>query len=318
MAPWKRLLLSLYYPATYPYRHWWNRQLALSGRAPIMVVLFHRVADDTANGWTTRTETFIRDIHWLKAHFELVSLEEAQNRIRTATNHRPCVAVTFDDGYASNCDVALPLLIDEGIPCTYFVTTENVLTGKPFEHDLAMGNRFEPNNASQLREAAEAGIEIGAHTRTHPHLGLIKDPAERYDEIVAARNDLQDALGCLVRRFAVPFGQHEHLSDAVFNLCYEAGFECVVSAYGGYNWPCGDAFHLQRMGVDGPFLRMKNWTTLDPLKLLRIKRFQYCLDMDSADSPAAGRDAPGSSPSHSHEPSRDGAAAQSVSGVAAP
>ena len=281
MHLWKRLLLSVYYPATWPYRQLRNRQRATAGQAPIMVVLFHRVAPDRANGWTTHTETFVRDIDWLKKNFELISLAEAQNRIRRPRNDRPCVSVTFDDGYASNCELALPLLIDKGIPCTYFVTTENVLFGKPFAHDLAMGNRFEPNNISQLRDLARAGVEIGAHTRTHPHLGRIDDPARRYDEIVAARNDLQDALGFAVQRFAVPFGQHEHLNDAVFQLCNEAGFECVVSAYGGYNWPGGDPFHLQRMGTDGPYLRMKNWTTVDPMKLLRIKRFQYSLDTKS-------------------------------------
>ena len=286
MPLWKQILLGLYYPATYPYRCWNNRRMAANGRSPVMVVLFHRIAYDWANSWTTHTETFSKDIRWLKSRFDMISLEEAQRRVRQPQNHKPCVAVTFDDGYAVNCDVALPLLIEEDIPCTYFVTTENVLHGKAFEHDTAMGNDFEPNTIAQLRELAAAGIEIGAHTRTHPHLGRIDDADERYDEIVAARDELQDALGYPVRRFAVPFGQHEHLSDEVFKLCHESGFDCVVSAYGGYNWPGGDPFHLQRMGVDGPYLRMKNWTTVDPSKIARIKRFSYSLE--PTDSLVAG------------------------------
>ena len=286
MPLWKQILLGLYYPATYPYRYWNNRRMAANGRAPVMVVLFHRIAYDWANSWTTHTETFIKDIRWLKNRFEMVSLAEAQRRIAQPNNDKPCVAVTFDDGYAVNCDVALPLLIEENIPCTYFVTTENVLRGNTFEHDTAMGNHFEPNTIAQLRDVADAGIEIGAHTRTHPHLGRIVDANERYDEIVAARDDLQDALGYPVRRFAVPFGQHEHLSDEVFKLCHESNFDCVVSAYGGYNWPGGDPFHLQRMGVDGPHLRMKNWTTVDPSKIVRIKRFSYSLEQ--ADPVMAG------------------------------
>ena len=278
MPVWKWLLLNLYYPSTVVLRQMRNRRMAASGRAPVMVLIFHRVAHDRANSWTTHADTFIKDIRWLHAHFELISLEEAQKRVRRPTNRRPCVAITFDDGYASNCDRALPLLFELEIPCTYFVTTQNALEGRPFEHDLSMGNRFEPNTIDQLRELADRGIEIGAHTRTHPHLGRIASRDRLYDEIVAARDDLQDALGYPVRRFAVPFGHHEHLSSDVFQLCYDGGFECVVSAYGGYNYPGGDAFHLQRMGVDGPFLRLKNWTTVDPMKEIRIRRFQYELD----------------------------------------
>ena len=275
MPFWKRLLLACYYPASWPLRCGSNRLAAARGRAPIMVVLFHRIANDWANNWTTHTKTFLKDIDWLEEHYELISLAEAQRRVGQPRNDRPCVAITFDDGYACNCDVALPLLIERGIPCTYFVTAENVLKGKPFQHDLEMGHRFPPNTVGQLRDMVRAGIEIGAHTRTHAHLGRLTDPDRRYDEIVAARDDLQQALGCPVTRFAVPFGQYEHLSDGVFRLCYENGFECIVSAYGGYNWPGGDPFHMQRIGADGPHLRLRNWTTVDPLKLLRIRRFQY-------------------------------------------
>jgi hypothetical protein len=58
-------------------------------------------------------------------------------------------------------------------------------------------------------------------------------------------------------------------------MAYEAGYEAVCSAYGGYNWPGDDAFHLQRICVDGPLIRMKNWVTVDPWKERRIRRYFY-------------------------------------------
>jgi len=269
------MLLFTYYHATLPVRLVRNQRMAARGCAPIMVIIFHRIADDWANDWTTHTKVFVKQIRWLQKNFELVSLEEAQRRIRAKSNDRPCVSITFDDGYASNCRTALPLLIKERIPFTYFVTSDGVLKGKPFEHDLLMGNHFEPNSVEQLKELIRAGVEIGAHTRTHADLGRVCDSDVLRDELVTAGEELQSALGAHIRYFAFPYGQHANLSDEAFHLADETGYEAACSAYGGYNFPGDDAFHLQRIGVDGPLSRLKNWTTVDPVKQLRIRRYFY-------------------------------------------
>ena len=162
---WRHTLGEAYYHATYPGRHWYERRLAAAGRAPIAVLTFHRVADDGANPWTTRTKDFIKTIRWLKAHFDLISLAELQRRVREGFNAHPSACITFDDGYADNCRVALPLLVSERIPCTYFVTSSAVLEGKPFAHDMKMGNAgLAPNTVEELRKFRRGGIEIGAHT----------------------------------------------------------------------------------------------------------------------------------------------------------
>ncbi|HVA48026.1 MAG TPA: polysaccharide deacetylase family protein [Pirellulales bacterium] len=271
----KRLLLQLYFRGTSSYRrrtvHEWMRR----GRAPIVVPVFHRIADDRANNWTTRTSEFCEAIFWLKEKFDLISLDEAQRRIESGANHRPSVSLTFDDGYAVNCERALPLLIELGIPCTYFVSTHPVLDGAAFEHDRAMGNYLAPNSLGELRALAAAGIEIGAHTRTHVDLGRVCDAERLFDELVIARSDLEAALGVPVRYFAFPFGLHQNLTAAAFRLAREAGYAGVCSAYGGYNFPGDDAFHLQRRCVDGQIIRLKNWASIDPLHLRRIERFDY-------------------------------------------
>jgi peptidoglycan/xylan/chitin deacetylase (PgdA/CDA1 family) len=103
------------------------------------------------------------------------------------------VSITFDDGYFENCRVALPLLLRNKIPFTYFVTSDPVLRSGYFEHDLRIGLKLPPNTVEQLRELAAAGVEIGAHTRTHPDLGAIDDPQRLHDEVVVARDELQAA-----------------------------------------------------------------------------------------------------------------------------
>lgn len=274
MHPLKPILIHLYYRGTYAYRRRWERSAVRDGRAPIVVPVFHRIADDNANDWTTSMADFRAAVLWLKRNFDLISLAETQCRVRSGRNDRPSVSLTFDDGYADNA-AALALLLELDVPCTYFVTTQPVFQRVPFEHDRQMGNHFAANTIDELRSLAQAGVEIGAHTRTHADLARVNDPALLYDELVAARDDLQTALDAPIRYFAFPFGLHENLSVEAFHAAREAGYAGACSAYGGYNFPGDDAFHIQRRCVDGPAICLKNWAVIDPLRYGRTPRFEY-------------------------------------------
>jgi peptidoglycan/xylan/chitin deacetylase (PgdA/CDA1 family) len=267
-------LLHLYCLGSLPYRKWANRRAETKHRAAVMVFTYHRVADDRANPWTVPHRTFARQIAWLRRHLELVSLDEARRRIVAADNPRLCGVITFDDGYADNCTTAIPLLLREQVPCTYFVTLQNVLTGEPFPHDANRGDRFAPNTLPQLRSMAAAGIEIAVHGYTHADLGRIACPRTLHREIVVARRELQESLGRRVRYLSFPFGLWSNLSQAAFAMAHEAGYEAACSAYGGYNYPGDDGFHLQRISVDPCTIRLKNWATIDPRKH-RVPRFAW-------------------------------------------
>ncbi len=126
---------------------------------------------------------------------------------------------------------------------------------------------------------AAAGVEIGAHGYTHADLGAVADRGLLRREIVAAKERLQTAVGRPVRYFAFPYGQHANLSPAAFELAEEAGYAGVCSAYGGFNFPGDDPFHLQRIVVDGVMIRLKNWVTMDPRKL-HTPRFEYRAEVE--------------------------------------
>ena len=171
MSLWKWMLLNAYYHATQPARWWIYRTLAAQRRMPIAVVYYHRIADDGATEWTMPNRTFLDQMCWLRENFELISMEEVQRRMRSGVNDRAAVHVTFDDGYADNCQAAIPWLVKEQIPCTYFVTAQNTLEGRPFDHDLKCGAHLAPNSVPEIRAMANAGIEIGAHTYSHRRPG---------------------------------------------------------------------------------------------------------------------------------------------------
>ncbi len=272
MPLWKQILLTLYYHASLPARAWTARRWAEAGRMPVVALFWHRIADDRANEWTTPTEVFFRQIRWLQKRFQFVPLEEAQRIVRGGENRLPRLCATFDDGYADNCRQAIPFLQAERIPFAYFVTVENVIKGQPFDHDLRRGQSFAPNTLEQLRAMAADGAEIGVHGYTHLDFGKVSDPETLRCEVVEAKRDLEQVLDRPVRYFAFPFGQRPNLSAAAFALARASGYAGACSAYGGFNFPGDDAFHLQRISADRSFPRMKNWVTFDPRKL-RTPRF---------------------------------------------
>jgi peptidoglycan/xylan/chitin deacetylase (PgdA/CDA1 family) len=266
--------LNAYYFSTLRARRRAAAQRAARHCEPVRVLFYHRVADECFNAWTISKRGFARQIHWLRRHFDILTLAEAQRRISTGRNDRPAACITFDDGYADNHRFAVPLLLRYEIPFTYFVSTNHVLGGESFPHDVTAGRPLPVNTLAHLRQMAAAGVEIGAHTRSHADLGKQLSPKVMFDEIVGSKRELEAAIGRDVRYFAFPYGQHENLSNAAFRIAFEAGFAGVCSAYGGYNFPGDDAFHLRRVHADPEFIRLKNWLTVDPRKLRMHRDFE--------------------------------------------
>jgi len=269
----KTPMLGLYYLATLPQRQQAATKREARRQVPVMVLFYHRVADEHPNGWTISNAHFQAQVEWLQQRFEIVTLEEGQRRIASEQNDRPTVCLSFDDGYADNCTTAVPWLLDRDIPFTYFVASNHVQSGKPFAHDLENGQPLAPNTARQLQEMAQAGVEIGAHTRTHADLGKMTSEEALYDEIVGSKRDIESLIDRPVRYFAFPFGLPENLSSDAFRIAFQAGFWGVCSAYGGYNLPGDDSFHLQRIHGDPEWSRFRNWLTVDPRKLNRKRKF---------------------------------------------
>jgi peptidoglycan/xylan/chitin deacetylase (PgdA/CDA1 family) len=288
MPFWKLLLLNAYYHASLPIRLAMHKVWSAMDRVPISILYYHCMTDRPRAPWMMSNGQFVEQITWLQRHFDLISLAEAQRRIRSGKNHRPAVAITFDDGYSENCEQAIPLLIERNIPCTYFVTLENIVQGLPFEHDLKNGWDFAPNTIEQVRAMAAAGIEIGAHTCTHCDLGRVTDTSILGTELLYARKELENLLDTRIRFFSFPFGQRENLTNAAFSYAARAGYDAVCSAYGALNFPGDDAFHLQRVPATEEFICVKNWVTADPRKIW-IPRFAYSIVEDNGcSSPVAG------------------------------
>jgi peptidoglycan/xylan/chitin deacetylase (PgdA/CDA1 family) len=284
---WKSLVLSAYCAATGPARQWSAWRRARAGESPVVALFYHRVADEHPNDWTMSRAMFARQIDWLSGECDIVSLAEGQRRLREG-NRRTAVAITFDDGYAENCDFALPLLVERRLPFSYFVSVGNVLNQLPFPHDVAAGRPLPVNTIDQLRALPDNFCEIGNHTRTHPDLGQIGDPDRLFDETIAAGDSLAAAVSRQIRYFAFPFGRPQNLNAAAVRLLRDNGYLGYCSAYGGYNFPGDEPFHLQRIAVDDEFIRLKNWVTLDGRKQRQSEANRYVIPSGKSTDGFAG------------------------------
>jgi peptidoglycan/xylan/chitin deacetylase (PgdA/CDA1 family) len=81
-------------------------------------------------------------------------------------------------------------------------------------------------NAAELRKLAEAGMGIGAHTRTHPVLSLSTEEEARR-EIQSCKVELERALGRTVWAFAYPFGNPATMGEREFHMALDAGYTCA-------------------------------------------------------------------------------------------
>lgn len=137
--------------------------------------------------------------------------------------------VTFDDAFTSLVE-ALPALERLGVPVTVFACSEYARDGRPLDvPELARDAAALPGELAtmdweQLRGLAERGVEIGSHTRTHPHLTRLSDE-ELELELRESRDVLEAELGRPCRFFAYPYGEEDaRVRRAVRTAAYEAAF----------------------------------------------------------------------------------------------
>ncbi len=91
---------------------------------------------------------------------------------------------------------------------------------------LSSEKRWRLLRLAELKQLAEAGMSIGAHTLSHPVLSLCSDEEARR-EIQESKIKLEHALGRPVWAFAYPFGNPSTMGERELRLAREAGFACA-------------------------------------------------------------------------------------------
>jgi peptidoglycan/xylan/chitin deacetylase (PgdA/CDA1 family) len=220
----------------------------MSEPRPVPILLYHNIAHPPAGAGLTSLyvppERFEKQMYLLSAlGIHGVTMSEGLAYVRGERPGRAAV-ITLDDGYADNLENALPVLARYGLRATCYVAS-GALGGHNAWDAQRLNVKKPIMSAEQLRSWAEAGMEVGAHTRTHPRLDEL-DAASLRDEVRGSKEDLEGVLGRTVAQFCYPYGVHDAtITEAV----RAAGFAAATTIRRGRARASDDPYLLPRIMV---------------------------------------------------------------------
>jgi len=178
--------------------------------ADTLLVLTYHAIDEEPSLISTPPALFRRQMDTLaECGIRGISLAEAF-RARGDTGRFPAnaVALTFDDGYLSVLQQALPALHAHGFGATAFVVSGLVGMSRREVRAVNPDVGRDMLGWDQMAELAAAGFEIGSHSVTHPDLRRL-DEASLERELAHSRADLRQRLGAPVDALAYPYGRFD-------------------------------------------------------------------------------------------------------------
>ncbi len=214
-------------------------------------ILTYHSLDDSGSVISTPPEVFRRQIESLAGSgIPLVPLDRAASCPGS-------IAVTFDDGYRNLAKHAFPVLEHFRVPATVFVVSRYCGLHNNWPSQPAGLVPELPLLSWQELAAAPPGINIGAHTATHPRLpALSADDCDR--ELSECREEIEQRLARPVRWLAYPFGSCTPgvCSSAArhFELALGTSLRFVSPGVSPMNMPRIDMFYLRdRRSLDRLF-----------------------------------------------------------------
>lgn len=165
-----------------------------SGRNRLSILIFHRVLAQADPLFPDEMDAprFDALLALLKPNFNIISLDEGVRGLREGRLPPRAACITFDDGYADNAEIALPILQRHGLSATFFVAS-----------GFLDGGRMWNDTVIELIRRAPAHIDLR--------------PAGQGEFVLETIAQRQQAIGTLLG--ALKYVPLEERQDQVDALC---------------------------------------------------------------------------------------------------
>ncbi len=139
--------------------------------------------------------------------YTVLTMHDLLEKVKEGAIPPKPLVITIDDGWRSQYENALPVLVFYNIPATFYIYTGVVGSPAYMTWD-------------ELKDLVAHGMEIGGHTKTHPR--LTKVPLLRlHSELSESKTVLENKLGVNITDFAYPYGDY---NDLVIKAVKQAGY----------------------------------------------------------------------------------------------
>ena len=167
------------------------------------------------------------------------------------------ILLTFDDGYRSLCEIALPWLRQYAFLAIVFMPTDYIGGQNDFDHGM------EPDEAmcdwDHLRELERGGVSIQSHGASHSRFSTLSQRQQK-EELLQSKKVLENNLGNSVEVIAFPYGDCGNNPKEMKGMLERVGYRAACLYGGGpIHLPKFDPFRLERVAM-GPDTNLK--TTL--------------------------------------------------------
>lgn len=213
----------------------------------IPILMYHSIDDDVADGyrrWAVSPQRFAQHMSvFAKDGYSLFTISALVDLLDAGSPlpERPA-AITFDDGLSDFLTGAAPILERFDFNATLYVVAGLVGSKSGWLTPLGEGQR-PMLRSHEVLDLYGSGIEIGAHSMSHPQLDLLGTSAAD-EEIRTSRKILEDMIGAPVRSFAYP---HGYASRTTRRLVREAGYSSAVRVRHALSSDNEDHFGLSRL-----------------------------------------------------------------------
>lgn len=209
----------------------------ISNKRGLIILMYHSTPKHKSNYAYATQESFFREhVAFLHEYFKVLSMEDARHFFegtQPASTTQPMVAITFDDGYRNNMEVAGPILRQYKLPFTIFLTT-NFITQ---DNQTFM-------SWDEVNELRKDGLAtFGAHCQNHFNLKAL-EADDKSREIVGSRKIIEDRTGTAVNTFAYPGGGYDEQCLEIVSQNFHLGFK---DRYSGND---ADPRKIARVSID--------------------------------------------------------------------